>query len=432
MRGSNGAQAALALIDQLIVSGTTFLTMLMLGRLTGPHELGVFALVMTLYYLALAVQESLITVPYTVFGARLSGVRHRRYAGAALFQSAAWSVCASTILGVAAATLYLAGQDEALARVVGVIAIVLPFWLLREFARRFLFAHMQVAKVVAMSIVGGGTQLVLICGFAYAGNLSAATALGAIGAASGIVGFGWLGLSRCDFDAHSARRMYFLRKNWILGRWLLASQATPLLAGSVLLWQIMAWLGPTAIGVYAACDAILRFANPMIIAFTNVLTPQVAAGFQEGGKAQVRRIVWKSNLLLSVYLCGFALLMVVAGDWIMRHSFGNEYQGAWALLVTLGINQLVNRLSIAPGRALLVVEQSNLIMFAEFAALAVSLIAAPLLLPFYGVLGAPLTMLAGSVAMSSMMLGYYLAAMRDAEREPLFPMEPLMTSGTAK
>jgi hypothetical protein len=41
-------------------------------------------------------------------------------------------------------------------------------------------------------------------------------------------------------------------------------------------------------------------------------------------------------------------------------------------------------------------------------------------------------MLAGSVAMSSMMLGYYLAAMRDADREPLFPLEPLMTSGTAK
>src|SRR4029079_2691517 len=90
--GSRGFVAVFALVDCVIVGGVNFLTYLLLGRIAGPKDLGKFALVMTVYYLLLAVQESLITMPFTVFGVRLKPVRRMQYSGAALYQSAAWSV----------------------------------------------------------------------------------------------------------------------------------------------------------------------------------------------------------------------------------------------------------------------------------------------------------------------------------------------------
>src|SRR6266480_3797442 len=79
---SRGTVAVLALIDCVIVGGVNFLTILLLGRIAGPEDLGKFALVMTVYYLLLAVQEALITMPYTVFGVRLKHVRQLQYSGA--------------------------------------------------------------------------------------------------------------------------------------------------------------------------------------------------------------------------------------------------------------------------------------------------------------------------------------------------------------
>src|SRR4029079_14809442 len=126
---------------QLLVGGANFLTIVLLGHLAGPRELGAFALVMTVYCLFLAVQESLITVPYTMLIVRLSGIRQRQYSGATLLQSLAWSACVGAVLAIVALSLYLYHEDGNAAWVAGVFALVAPLMLLREFGRRYLFAH---------------------------------------------------------------------------------------------------------------------------------------------------------------------------------------------------------------------------------------------------------------------------------------------------
>jgi O-antigen/teichoic acid export membrane protein len=429
--GSQRALAALALGDQLIVSALNFATLLLLGRLAGPVEFGDFALVMTVYYLVLVVQESLVTVPYTILGVRLKGASHREYAGAALCQSGAWSACVSLCLALAAVFMFFGRDDAILARAIGMFAIVSPLWLLREFGRRYLFARMQVTVVAAMTIVSGITQLATLCALAYTGKLSAAAALFALGLGNGIAGVGWLWLGRRAFNVRSRRRGHFLRKNWIFGRWLLASQAMPILAGAALLWEMKFWLGAAAIGVYAACDAILRFANPVIIAFTNMITPQVAVALKVGGKAHLRRIVWRGTALIGLLLCAFCLFMVVAGNWLITHSFGSKYEGAWAALVVLSVHQLVAKLALTPGRGLLVLERANMMLWAEVAALISPLVVAPVLIPIYGVVGAVCAQLAGSIAMCSVTIGCYFVAMREDVHDPLFSITQVAASAVA-
>ena len=424
LRGRHGPPAALALLDQLVVGGANFVTILLLGRLAGPHALGVYALVMTVFYLLLAVQEALITTPYTIFGARLSGIRHRQYSGSALCQSAGWSACVASILALIASYFGFVSNDSELARVVGVFSIVAPLWLLREFGRRYLFARMQLTKVVAMSVTGASAQLTTLCLFAYTDRLSPATALCAMGVGSGAAGIGWLWLSRRSFQLNHARLSYFVRKNWVLGRWVLASQGTSVIAANMMPWLIVLWLGPAATGIFAACDAILRFANPIIIALTNVLTPRVAIGFKHGGEAELRRIIRKATILLGLFLFAFCLFLAIAGELVLQQSFGDDYAGYWATLLVLAINQLVAKLALAPGRALLVLERANIILRAEAAGFATSLAAATMLIPLYGVLGAAFSLLAGSLAITVVTVGVYLAVMRDGGGEGLLRMGP--------
>ncbi len=428
VRGLHGRRAALALVDQLMVGAGNFLTILMLGRLAGPHELGVFALVMTVYYLLLTVQDSLITVPYTILVVQLKGLRHRQYSGATLCHNLAWSACVAAILAIVALALYVFGDDSNVAIVVAAFALVAPLWLLREFGRRYLFAHLQLSSVMIMTVVASLAQLITLCALAYCNRLSAVTALIAVGIGSGVAGFGWLWLSRNSFAHNRQRWSYFTRKNWVTGRWLLACQATGVITTYTMPWLVWLWLGSTATGLFAACDSMIRFANPIIVSLNNVLTPRIAHGFKEGGKAELNRLVWKATALLILFLSAFCIVLALTGEWFLNRSFGKTYAGFWSTLVVLGINQLVSKCALAPSRALILLDRVNINLLAEGASFVATLLVAPLLIPLYGCLGAALAMLAGSVVESAVTVGYYLAEMSDCKAESFMAMGPAMPS----
>jgi O-antigen/teichoic acid export membrane protein len=417
LHGSRG-KTVLALIDQVIVGGGNFVTLLLLGRLAGAENLGLFALVMTVFYLLMTVQESLVTLPYTIVVAKLNGPRHLQCSGAALTQSAVWAALVGITLAVIAGSLYWFGENEQIVEIVAAFALVAPIFLIREFTRRFLFARMRLSRVLVMSAAGATTQIAALGLLASSGNLSAATALYAMGCGSAVAAFGWLWLSRGEFHFRRARSTYFVMKNWVLGRWIVASQATNVVASNMMLWLIAFWLGPTATGVFAACDSILRVANPIIMSLNNVLTPWTAIGFHNGGQARLNRIVWKATALLCLFLLGFTLIVSTIGGWILKNSFGSAYAEAWATLIVLAVNQLVAKSSLATGRAMLVLERPDINLMADVAGFATSLIIAPLLLPLYGILGGACALLAGSIAMSGVNIAAYLIASRHSESEP--------------
>jgi O-antigen/teichoic acid export membrane protein len=302
--------------------------------------------------------------------------------------------------------------------------------LLREFGRRYLFAHMQITKVVIMTVAGGTAQLSALCALAYGGRLSAATALFAIGIGSGISGLGWLWLSRDAFQFSPRSWSYFAHKNWVAGRSLLAYQGIGHLAQGIMPWLVWFWLGPVATGLFAACETIIRLANPVVTSLVNVLTPRMALGLHDGGKAELNRIVWKATALLTFYLFAFCILLALVGEWFLTRSFGNSYVGFSATLVVMGIQQLVGRfgLGLAPSGALWLLQRANCILMAVGANLVVCLIVAPLLLPHYAILGAALALLAGSLANSAASVGFYLAEMRSGKEEGFVAVCPAISS----
>jgi O-antigen/teichoic acid export membrane protein len=268
----------------------------------------------------------------------------------------------------------------------------------------------------------------MLCALAYSGRLSATTALAAIGVSSGISAFGWLWFSRGSFQFSRQRWSYFALKNWVFGRWVLAGHATAVLAANTMPWLIVFWLGPAATGIYAACDAILRFANPIIVSISNLLTPRAAISFNDGGKAALNRVVWQVTTLLSLVLLAFCAVLVFAGEWILHFSFGSNYTGSWSALVVLGVSQLIGKLALAPSRALLVLERPVSNLFAEGAGLLTALIAATLLIPLYGILGAAIAQLTGSLALALVNVSAYLAAIRDGSQKRFFTFDPVTPS----
>src|SRR5262249_15910877 len=123
----------LALLDQAVVSGTSFLTTVLVKRMGGGDELGVYALGFNVVVLLICVQESLIAWPYTVYGNRLRGAARAEYAGSVLVHQGLLSALATVGLAVTAALLAAGIGPPGLAGVMAVLAGVMPLLLWREF-----------------------------------------------------------------------------------------------------------------------------------------------------------------------------------------------------------------------------------------------------------------------------------------------------------
>src|SRR5205823_14271948 len=82
-RGVSGKDI-LAVLDQAVVSGTSFLTTILLWRWCGAGELGVYSLGFTLLVTWGCVQESLIALPYTIYRNRPLKGTSAEYAGRVL------------------------------------------------------------------------------------------------------------------------------------------------------------------------------------------------------------------------------------------------------------------------------------------------------------------------------------------------------------
>src|SRR4051794_14737588 len=149
LRSASGKDV-LAVLDQAVVSGTSFLTTILLWRYCGPGELGVYSLGFTLLVTWGCVQESLIATPYTIFRLRPLKGTPAEYAGAVLIHQMMLSAVALLSLAAVGVVASWTGRFPGLAAVTWVLALATPFALLREFGRRFAFAHLGMAEALVI------------------------------------------------------------------------------------------------------------------------------------------------------------------------------------------------------------------------------------------------------------------------------------------
>ena len=401
LRTAWGTQA-LALADQAVVSGASFLTTVVIGRWTFPNELGVYSIGISLLVSLLVIQESLILLPYTIRRHRLLGAQ-AEHAGSSLIQSGLLSALGIVVLVVTALGLSARDAEPTLVAMTWALAAVLPFALLREFGRRFAFAHLQIAQALILDSAVAAMQLAGLGLLAWTGRMSAATACAALGAACALSGVVWLYLARADFVIRADHVRATMKQSWGLGKWLFVSQINWLVQGYITYW-LLGWIaGASATGVYAACMSVVLFANPFIQGLGNIFGPKATLVFKEGGGARLRREVVRDSLLLGVAMTLFCLVVLFAGEHVMRLLYhDNEYEGNGQTVTVL-----------APAsNALESIERPQEVFWAGLFAVVLTAALVWWLVAGWGLLGAAYGFLAGNVAGAAGLWVAFLASVQ--------------------
>ncbi len=172
------APDCLAVADQALVSGATFLSTIVIARAAGVSAFGAFAIFTTSVGLWLSIQAAGVIGPLMTAGVRPSHDDYGEFVGAAFCRALASAAIGAVCLAA------VARFTADLRHVPLSCAIVAAAWLFQDFARRMCFVVSRHRLAIGSDAVSYGVQVVWLLALYRTGRLDLVRSIEVIGATS--------------------------------------------------------------------------------------------------------------------------------------------------------------------------------------------------------------------------------------------------------
>jgi O-antigen/teichoic acid export membrane protein len=401
----------LSVIDQLLISGVNFLTMLLVGRTVSSAEFGIFALAYTGLWILQNVQRAMIVEPMNTLGATKEGYAYRSYVGATAVSQVILAVAMGLVL------LALGEMLDSYRNLLWAFALAVVFFQLQEFVRRIFYTRTRVGAALLNDLISYGGRGAILLILYVVGALTSASAMLAIGAAAGVAVLVGSWQARSEFTL--VRKVSLVwesaRTNWRFGRWLLGATFVPDLADRANLFLLLGLVGSVAVGAYSAAITLVRITNVLIQSFDTLLTPIASRMLRNESPAAMERYLKRVTLL------GFIPVMALFGGlWVWAEQILNfAYRGTYDeyanVLRVIAIFSLSLYLTTPLRVACKSLEVPRVLFIAALASAGFLLTGGVALVVTMGLMGAAW----GLVISSVLGLGATFAVYRHVSRKPL-------------
>lgn len=386
--------------NQGIVSATNFLTGVIIARSCSKDEFGLYILGFSVVLLVMDLQISLIATPYMIYSPRLKGDALRLYNGSSLLHQLGLTSLLVLALAGWGGALLLGHGSLKLASVLWALTAVIGFIMLREFIRRFCFAHLRSEIAFffdsCISVLQLGGLLIL----ARSGMLSANRAYWVIGCACALVGLGWLFLNRGVFLPQIGHAITDFKTNWKFGKWVFASGLVWAISMNLYPWFLTFFHGTASAGVWGACLGVLAFANVPLVGMQNFVGPKISNVFAEGGMTALRGFVLKSSLFFCVSMSVMCCALFLGGDPLLVLLYGDKYAGSGLIVFILTLGLVPASVAFSFSRALFAVERADIDFKVNIVALFIMFSLGIWFVRSFGPIGAAAGLLVANIAAS--------------------------------
>ncbi len=384
-----------AVVDQMIVSATSFATAVIIGRTTSPDDLGAYYLTLSIVFLALGLQYQMIVAPYSVFAHHRRGRELREYAGSTWVHQFLFTGIVALSLYLAVPISWLFGWHEVFSGATA-LAIALPLLLLREAIRRFSYAHLKLATPVAIDITVAVVQLSSLAVLGYLGLLSLWTIYAAMATACALAAAAWYVVDHPPLRFIRQRFLTDWCHNWAFSRWAVPTFLLTNLTDYALLWIVGIVSGVAVAGTLGACVTLVGLSNVFVTGVSNVLTVQAAKAFADGGRKELVRVLTGAATLMAGALGSLCLLVTLAGDWLPVFVYGDQYLDCGTMVILLAFARLSGSLGVVAANGLWAIAQPRLNFLADICSVLTTALAVTFLVYPFGAQGAATALLIGA------------------------------------
>lgn len=408
--------ALYTLVDQGMVSLLNFLTTIVVGKLAGADELGLYVLAFTVVVLTSVACDAFVGTPYMARHRELQEDRRRLYSGSVAVHQASLAAVAAVAVVLVAIACAAVFEDSRSAEVWAVLALAVPTVLAREFARRFSIAHMRPGFALAADATAAVLQLAGLAVLGLLGALSAATALAAMALASATAFAVWLAIARPDmgFDRPAIREDFI--RNRTEGFWTLAALGTLLVQIFAPTWMLAFLSTAEDVGRFAACQALVMVSNPLVTGLANMIMPRAAAAYAAEGPIGAVMVAVRSSRMLAVAMTLMTGPFIIAGGSLVALLYGRTFSDLGVTVAILALASAVRGLGMSPYVGLWAIGHSRSNAGINVGGSGALLLVLPSLFGQYGLAGAATAALVGDTIAAAARWGVFLLQSRGARR----------------
>jgi O-antigen/teichoic acid export membrane protein len=328
----------------------TFFTTVLLARLLGPSEYGVYAFVYATVSLLSVPSE--FGLPTLVVRETARGMLNQDYSSVAGIWR--WTGLATTYISLGLVGLSLVGiwlfreplASQRLTTFLCALALV-PLISLGDLRGAALSGlNHVVAGQLPEFLLRPGIFMLLVTVGALMGNISfnAPLAMGfyVSSAAAAFGGGAWLLWRATPLSVRKALPRFESRA-WLMsalplafigGMQIVNQQASILLQGF--------FLPNAAIGIFRIASQVALLASFGLMTINTVLTPRFATLYAQGDMKKLQRLVTVSARVILIFNLALTAGFIFWGKLFLRIAFGSDYQVAYVPLIILLIGQLIN------------------------------------------------------------------------------------------
>lgn len=350
--GGSLVQMPWALADQILISATNFITIILLARGFTQAALGEFTLVYSALLFFNTIQAGVITQPHNILGVSRHGRRggdYKLYTSATFFGQA-------ILCGVAALLALLAWVIAlrfgwSVAPLLLSLAPALVAWQLLEFARRVLYTEGRIAAAMATDVIACTAQIAGVAWLCWRHELTGPAALNMI-AITSLLGaaFGLWKIRRSFAPGISFK---FIRENWHFGKWIVGGEIVGnWLSVQLFVYLSAAMLGAAAAGILRAVHTIFGPARILADVLCTMLPIHFSRVFTTHGKAGLHTQLVLCHLVAVPLLGGYCLLVAVFAQPLLRLLYGDRYAGAAVVLAVYAVAAFASYLMMIVAAAL--------------------------------------------------------------------------------
>lgn len=314
------APQTLSLLDQIVVSGSNFFTLIYLGRHLDAEQYGFFSLAMIAVLFLANLQRALITRPMELLRGAESA-EHFLGRLIVLFRV----LCLMTLIAIALLGVFSI-RFFPYPDLFASCAVYAACFFLQEMMRRYWYAINNIRGAFRSDLVSYGGQVAGLFAVEMIWGVNGSSAF-AVMAATSLAAFAWdVRVSNLCAGAPHLSMRDIVRQNWRISKWLTLSVFVIWGAGQVYP-LLVAELGPVAVGTFAAGNNIMRGVSLLVQTVDNYLPSRAAVLLHEKGVREFRRHLVRTVSCNAGAGLLFALIVYVFADRIMHVVYDGAYDG---------------------------------------------------------------------------------------------------------
>jgi O-antigen/teichoic acid export membrane protein len=288
-----------------------------------------------------------------------------------------------------------------LGRVIWMLAIAGGFITFRDYVRQICFAGFRMKTVLMLDALATSFQVGGMVLLAYMERLSAAYALGVMGFVCGLTTATWFIGFRKRMKFSLKRGFSDFRDNWSFGKWILGGNLVFFMGSQLYPWILVSFHNTAAVGVLAACQGIVGFANPLSHGTRNFLGPRAAQAFAHGGKDELRRLMEKSTLMITAMMTLLCGAIMVFGGKLVVFIYGPQYGGHNWVIILLALDVLAIAIALSSDCGIWAIGRNEMHFRIELVRLLITFTIGFWLVKRFGPLGVAGALLLGNVIVLS-------------------------------